>query len=576
MLTRRNWLLRLSVVLNVAVLFYFGSYLTIGNGNSEIVEEVQMSGRNLASIVEASQNGEKETAAYYYQSVSGGSANYPELALLASIQPIAGQQPQQQQQGSSVQTPVQGTTLRDDGHVMRIKPKSVAAAAESLDAADTSSASGGGGSAAAAPAESWTPEKKDAPTQQQQQTSTTTTTTSATTTAGTSFVAAVAMAMANSATAVQQVRPLRELLGCQDKSNRRRIAQRGDYWVLYNYVPARRWFRCDESITYTTHADFTFLDNLEPLLDRWRGPISVALYTPGNDFVPTLASIRYLRQCGSPLVAEYVTFHMYFGSGHVPKSVPHTDHDIDAPVANCSAPPPWTNASAAYKVQKKLLYPVNVGRNVARESATTHYVLPSDIELYPSPGVIEGFMDLVRRQDPPLRRPKPMVFPLPIFELASHMKLPADKKELVSMLKNGSAITFHKKVCPDCHTVPKFKEWASAKPKPGVSVFHTGKRTGYHLHWEPIFIGTHNDPLYDERLSWEGKMDKMTQGYTLCVLDYEFHILDNAFLTHKPGIKTLKKDPARQVLASKTYSLIKKVILPELKVLYGVKKGCAV
>lgn len=66
------------------------------------------------------------------------------------------------------------------------------------------------------------------------------------------------------------------------------------------------------------------------------------------------------------------------------------------------------------------------------------------------------------------------------------------------------------------------------------------------------------------------------QGYTLCVLDYEFNILDNAFLTHKPGIKTLKKDPARQVLASKTYSLIKKVILPELKVLYGVKKGCAV
>jgi hypothetical protein len=145
---------------------------------------------------------------------------------------------------------------------MRIKPKSVVAA-ESLDNAD---ASGSGGSAAAGPAESWTPEKKDAPTQQQQtSTTTTTTTTSATTTAGTSFVAQVAMAMANSAV---QVRPLRELLGCQDKSNHRRIAQRGDYWVLYNYVPARRWFRCDESITYTTHADFTFLDNLEPLLDR--------------------------------------------------------------------------------------------------------------------------------------------------------------------------------------------------------------------------------------------------------------------------------------------------------------------
>lgn len=64
-----------------------------------------MSGRNLASA-DASPNGEKESAAYYYQSAPGGSANYPELALLASIQPIAGLQ---QQQGSSVQTPVQGT-----------------------------------------------------------------------------------------------------------------------------------------------------------------------------------------------------------------------------------------------------------------------------------------------------------------------------------------------------------------------------------------------------------------------------------------------------------------------------------
>lgn len=160
--------------------------------------------------------------------------------------------------------------MRDDGHVMRIKPKSSAAAiVEPSDpsgpAADASASIVGSGSAAAiAPAEPWMPEKKDAPTQQQTSTTTTTTTTTA---SGTSAVAAVAAAMSN-AGATSQVRPLRELLGCQDKSNRRRIAQRGDYWVLYNYVPARRWFRCDESITYTTHADFTFLDNLEPLLDR--------------------------------------------------------------------------------------------------------------------------------------------------------------------------------------------------------------------------------------------------------------------------------------------------------------------
>lgn len=171
--------------------------------------------------------------------------------------------------------------MRDDGHVMRIKPKSppTAVVVESSDpsAAAGDSSAGAGSGSAAAPPESWTPEKKDTPTQQQTSTTTTTTTTIATTAgSGTSIVAAVAAAMANSAV---QVRPLRELLGCQDKSNRRRTAQRGDYWVLYNYVPARRWFRCDESITYTTHADFTFLDNLEPLLERSVTFIILILYS---------------------------------------------------------------------------------------------------------------------------------------------------------------------------------------------------------------------------------------------------------------------------------------------------------
>lgn len=68
----------------------------------------------------------------------------------------------------------------------------------------------------------------------------------------------------------------------------------------------------------------------------------------------------------------------------------------------------------------------------------------------------------------------------------------------------------------------------------------------------------------------------LLQGYALCVLDYDFMILDNAFLVHKPGIKVYKKDQKRAILAAKTNQLIKKIIVPELKVLYGFKKGCAV
>ena len=44
-----------------------------------------------------------------------------------------------------------------------------------------------------------------------------------------------------------------------------------------------------------------------------------------------------------------------------------------------------------------------------------------------------------------------------------------------------------------------------------MSVVHVGKRQAEYNKWEPIYVGTHREPLYDERLSWEGKSDKMTQ-----------------------------------------------------------------
>jgi hypothetical protein len=370
---------------------------------------------------------------------------------------------------------------------------------------------------------------------------------------------------------------VKEITKCLDRPMVARVQQRGDYWVLYNYVMPEKTFKCHESITYTTHADYSFMDNLLPLLDKWRGPISLALHAPGTDFKNTLDSIAYLRDCTDSLVKEYVTFHIYFSTKHVPKEVPRHNHVFAEPF-NCSSSPPFANVSSdqMYKSQKKLLYPVNVGRNVARETAQTHYVLPSDIELYPSPNIIPQFLEMIADNSGPLLSKNPKVFPLHLFEVSANQQVPDSKTKLKEMLANGTAVPFHKKLCPGCHSVPKAKEWQTANETENLRVFHVGKRNGKFIHWEPIFIGTHADPLYDERLSWEGKSDKMTQGYALCVLDYDFLILNKAFLVHRPGIKVYKKDQKRAMLAARTNQLIKKIIFPELKVLYGVRKGCAV
>lgn len=72
---------------------------------------------------------------------------------------------------------------------------------------------------------------------------------------------------------------------------------------------------------------------------------------------------------------------------------------------------------------------MNVARNVARDAALTHFILPSDIELYPSPNLVPRFLNMIARNRKPLNTStKPRVFPISIFEV--------DAKVNVSVIKN--------------------------------------------------------------------------------------------------------------------------------------------
>ena len=366
-------------------------------------------------------------------------------------------------------------------------------------------------------------------------------------------------------------------INCLEKDTSSRITMRGQYWVFYNYVPAAKKFKCNETVTYTTHCDHTFLDNLVPLLKRWQGPISVALYTPGSDYDDAMKAVSYYRSCveESKMVRDYVTFHFYFPYKHRNEGTILNWDDASKNKVDCKIPPP--TSSNTYRKVHSMTYPVNVGRNIARETANSHYIFPSDIELYPSPGLIPAILKMVTSgEEEALKRSNPKVFVSSIFEIKEGHELPETKAELIKLLKSKVVIPFHKLVCSQCHSIPKAQEWITDPISDDMHVFHIGKRNPPYQHWEPIYIGTHQDPLYDERLSWEGRSDKMTQGYQLCVLDYDFMILNNAFLIHRPGIKTAKSSSSHidkgKVAAQNDF--IKKIIMPELKQLYGTRKGC--
>ncbi|XP_070065374.1 beta-1,4-glucuronyltransferase 1 [Drosophila virilis] len=349
---------------------------------------------------------------------------------------------------------------------------------------------------------------------------------------------------------------LRMAINCTDRDIVYEKKVHSNYWVLVNYVPAEHGsLRCSVFITYTTHGDYRYLNNVAPLVERWRAPISLALYAPGTDFNKTVSSILWLRQCDPQrkLIRKWILL---------------------AKQIKCTKVPPFANVSSdeLYRKQMELKYPINVGRNIAKEAALTHYVLSSDIELYPSPGLVNGFLLMLAANMHLLNSTRPLVFPLNIFEVSANSTVPTTKKELKYKLKTGQAIPFHRDIAPQFNIAPNLKKWIQhVDYSDTMRVFCVNKRIGY---WDPIYIGTKQDPVYDETLSWEGMSDKATHSFALCLMGYRFHTLDNAFLVHRPGINQGYLDDERLRLAAHIRRKLRRQLLIEYFYKYGFQLGC--
>ena len=122
--------------------------------------------------------------------------------------------------------------------------------------------------------------------------------------------------------------------------NNKQSSQRLHFCILSDFVVAINWYNYNESVTYTTHGDVTFLDNLVPLAAVWDGPISMAIYTPGSDFQTAVQSINYLRKCHNSIRFK-VTFHLVLDERHVP-SVDSVDKE-EKELIDCLQRPPSLN-----------------------------------------------------------------------------------------------------------------------------------------------------------------------------------------------------------------------------------------
>uniref|UniRef100_A0A2P2I064 Beta-1,4-glucuronyltransferase 1-like n=1 Tax=Hirondellea gigas TaxID=1518452 RepID=A0A2P2I064_9CRUS len=336
------------------------------------------------------------------------------------------------------------------------------------------------------------------------------------------------------------------------------LGEDGPYSVVYNYLRPSRFYGVNETVTYTTHSTPEFMENVGAVAERWDGPVSVALYVPFTDFCRTIHRMIYLRNCDKAAYREKVAWHIFWLKESPPPTswrlVPDETHiDCDKLGTDYKHNEDLRNT---WRTAQKLLYPVNVARNIARKASTTWFVLPSDVELYPSLGLASQFMKYIKESSnepvkqlvtaipgdvsPTLYSLILKVFVVPVFEVEK--VLPDTKEELMIQYARNTAVYFHRMVCPHCQRFPGLREWINKPGIPGQihALSWSYRNVPYHR-WEPIFVCSMQEPYYEERLSWEGLQDKMTQMHELCLRGYQFHLLDRAFLVHAVGIKKRKK-----------------------------------
>ncbi|XP_076638900.1 beta-1,4-glucuronyltransferase 1 [Colletes latitarsis] len=322
-------------------------------------------------------------------------------------------------------------------------------------------------------------------------------------------------------------------------------------------------------VTLCTHATADHVYGIVELVRRWEGPLSLAVFTPGLDAGTAVALLDRACRCEPEMYK--VSVHLVF-----PTARPPTLGETIKTHGDCAASDLQRGEAGTERKQRSMTYPINVVRNVARTQANTSRVLVTDIELLPSEKLASGFMEMVRGRSPKTG----VVFVVPVFEIEAHKQPPSTKKQLLLATKAGTAVYFHRFLCSHCQRFPGLTRWM-LRPDPGkVRPLIFTKREYPHHRWEPIFIGTRDDPLYTEDMSWEGRQDKMCQMFEMCLLNYRLVILDGAFLVHTPGIKRkrIKVDLARQELLrphEKRNAQIYQRVIKRLLKQYPVNRKCA-
>lgn len=216
----------------------------------------------------------------------------------------------------------------------------------------------------------------------------------------------------------------------------------------------------NNSVTIATHGSPNNLHYLPGLVERWTGPISVAVISNPAEFQMTLSFIHRLAEC-YPDISRRVRFQL--------AQPIHTSSNITVPsFFNRSIAISCRNIHESLQVQfnstknfaqTSLPFPNNFLRNLARSDAMTNYILSVDMDVLPSVGLYSQTAKFLKRLGG-LKNLKKTALVLPIFESEEKGRdIPQAKRDLIVAIPQGAVRDYHILDCPKCHSPTNSSRW---------------------------------------------------------------------------------------------------------------------
>ncbi|KAM6435303.1 beta-1,4-glucuronyltransferase 1 [Liasis olivaceus] len=339
----------------------------------------------------------------------------------------------------------------------------------------------------------------------------------------------------------------------------------GQYRIYRDMLRASWDGRDRQDVVLVTHTSLGNLHHAQQLVERWRGPVSVALFAPGLDDVRLATAMVYALAVLCAPVRQLLRLHLVCHADQM-AAFPEQERedgefsrlqacgDVFAKLAQLGAGRRNYAMDAA-----NASYPNNLLRNVAREAAGRHWVLVVDMDMVPSEGLREDFLALPKATD----EGTPWVFVVPAFEIRHTRRIPATKAELVQLYQVGEIRPFYEELCPRCQAPTNFSHWLNL---PMGSSLRVAYEVEWRDPWEPFYVSANSVPPYDERFKQYG-FNRISQACELHIAGYRFAVLSNAFLVHK-GFKVAGEFHAQKDAENQRNKILFRQFKHELKSKY--------